>query len=460
VNRQFLLRPSLVVTALVLVAALSYPLAQDWLAEFAAKFYGSTDHLLYPFLAARVIGYRTFLWALLGLLGAWCLSLWADPLTKRREATGAARLPAGLLWTVVILAFLAMATIAVLLSQREWVRFDRPCWDNYCVYSELISSCLRHPSSETWAPLQAFMHRDYHANSPFVPLLVAGTRLVSGMDIIRSYRVVCLAATMLGLVVLFQFLRRQLSVPLGTAAAIILLLLSNIAVIRCCCFPQTDAVIFLWTVLCVTRSLVFMERPTPRNAVACFVLVTAGLFIKLSFLPALAMIPLWTALEAGLFRRGFSFSRAVARTLVRRIAIFVIGPLVVYLAFQGALGLFRMYGREFSRMQTDDAFPPFHLISLVQVGAILLPLIAIGARRLTKTDSWILAWTGLSVLSLWAGRTSGWDRFYLAILPPLAIVSRHGLQVIKERLSLATASIGVALYAAANYCALLFNLYQ
>jgi hypothetical protein len=150
----------------------------------------------------------------------------------------------------------------------------------------------------------------------------------------------------------------------------------------------------------------------------------------------------------------------VARTLVRRIAIFVIGPLVVYLAFQGALGLFRMYGREFSRMQTDDAFPPFHLISLVQVGAILLPLIAIGARRLTKTDSWILAWTGLYVLSLWAGRTSGWDRFYLAILPPLAIVSRHGLQVIKERLSLATASIGVALYAAANYCALLFNLYQ
>jgi len=64
------------------------------------------------------------------------------------------------------------------------------------------------------------------------------------------------------------------------------------------------------------------------------------------------------------------------------------------------------------------------------------------------------------VLSLWAGRTSGWDRFYLAILPPLAIVSRHGLELIKERLSATTASIGVALYAAANYGALLFNLYQ
>jgi hypothetical protein len=201
-----------------------------------------------------------------------------------------------------------------------------------------------------------------------------------------------------------------------------------------------------------------MERPTTPNAVACFVLVTAGLFIKLSFLPVLAMIPLWTALETQLLGKGFS--RAAKRTLLRRIAIFVVGPLVVYLAYQKAFGLFRMYGREFGRMQTDDAFAPFHVISIVQVGAILLPLIAIGARRLTKADTWILAWTGLYVLSLWAGRTSGWDRFYLAILPSLAIVSRHGLQVIKERLSLTTAAIGVALYAAANYCALLLNLYQ
>lgn len=457
-KRPYLLGPSLIVTAVVLVAALSYGLVQDRLMQFAATFYGSTDHVLYPFLAARVIGYRTFLWALLGILATWCLTLWADPISKRSEASFAVRLPGPFLLRATVLAFLFfMATMAVLLSQREWVRFGRPCWDNYCVYSELISSCLRHPSSETWVPLQAFMHRDYHSNSPFVPLLVAGTQLVSGVEIIRSYRVLCLAATTLGLLVLFQFLRRQLSVSFRVAATIILLLVSNIAVIRCCCFPQTDAFIFLWTILCVTRSFVFMERPTAPNAVACFVLVTSGLFIKLSFLPVLAIIPLWTALETGLFT---SPRRDAVRTLVHRVAIFVVGPLVVYLAYQKAFGLFRMYGREFGRMQTDDAFAPFHLISIVQVGAILLPLIAIGARRLTKTDSWILAWTGLYLLSLWAGRTSGWDRFYLAILPPLAIVSRHGLQVIKERLSLTTASIGVALYAAANYCALLFNLYQ
>jgi hypothetical protein len=459
VKRHFLLGSSLVVTAIVLVAALSYPLVQGRLEEFAASFYGSTQSGLYPFLAARVAGYRTFLWVLLVLLGAWCLTLWADPNRNRREPPVAARSPTPLPWKLVFLVFLVfLATVAVLLSQREWVRFGRPCWDNYCLYSELISSCLRHPSSETWRPLHAFMLRDYHSNSPLVPLLVAGTNLMSGLEIIRSYRVLCAAATVLGLFVLFQFLRRRMAVSFGIAAAVTILLLSNIAVIRCSCFPQTDAFVFLWISLCLTRSFVFMEQPTRPDAVACFVLVTAGLFIKLSFLPVLAMIPLWTALETQLLGKGFS--REAKRTLLRRIAIFVVGPLVVYLAYQRAFGLFRMYGREFGRMQTDDAFAPFHVISIVQVGAILLPLIAIGARRLTRADAWILAWTGLYVLSLWAGRTSGWDRFYLAILPPLAIVSRHGLQVIKERLSLTTAAIGVALYAAANYCALLLNLYQ
>ena len=141
VKRQFLLGPSLVVTAIVLVAALSYRLVQGRLAAFAASFYGSTQSGLYPFLAARVIGYRTFLWVLLGLLGAWCLTLWADPLSKRREASVAARVPASLLWKVFFLVVLVfLATVAVLLSQREWVRFGRPCWDNYCVYSELIAS--------------------------------------------------------------------------------------------------------------------------------------------------------------------------------------------------------------------------------------------------------------------------------------------------------------------------------
>jgi hypothetical protein len=140
--------------------------------------------------------------------------------------------------------------------------------------------------------------------------------------------------------------------------------------------------------------------------------------------------------------------------------VFAVGPLLVYLSFQLSLGLIFMYAREFDRMQTDDNFFPFHLISLLHAGAALLPLIAVGARRLTKADLLILAWSGLYILSLWIGRTSGWDRFYLAIIPPLAIVSRHGVIVLKERLSAITVWVGIVLYASLNYCALLLNLYQ
>src|SRR4051812_25281436 len=128
VKRHFLLGPSLVVTAIVLVAALSYRLVQGRLEEFAASFYGSTPSGLYPYLAARVVGYRTFLWVLLVLLGAWCLTLWADPNRNRREPPVAARLPTPLPWKIVFLVLLVvLATLAVLLSQREWVRFGRPC---------------------------------------------------------------------------------------------------------------------------------------------------------------------------------------------------------------------------------------------------------------------------------------------------------------------------------------------
>ena len=256
VKRQFLLGPSLVVTAIVLVAALSYRLVQGRLAAFAASFYGSTQSGLYPFLAARVIGYRTFLWVLLGLLGAWCLTLWADPLSKRREASVAARVPASLLWKVFFLVVLVfLATVAVLLSQREWVRFGRPCWDNYCVYSELIASCLQHPSSETWEPLRTFMHRDYHANSPFVPLLVAGTNLISGMEIIRSYRILCLAATTLGLFVLFR-------VPAAPAVGFLPQRRSSSS---CCWCPTSPSSVLL---VSTDRRLHFLvDHPLPDSVV-------------------------------------------------------------------------------------------------------------------------------------------------------------------------------------------------
>jgi hypothetical protein len=145
---------------------------------------------------------------------------------------------------------------------------------------------------------------------------------------------------------------------------------------------------------------------------------------------------------------------------LRRTLIFAVGPFLVYLSFQVSLGLTSMYIREFTGMRTDDNYFPFHVISFLHIGAILLPLVILGARKLTKADFCILVWTGLYILSLWMGRTSGWDRFYLAVISPLAMTSRHGLVVLKEQLSTITVSIGIVLYAFVNYCALLLNIYQ
>jgi hypothetical protein len=456
-KKPFLLRPSLMLTALALLAALLYRLIYDWLTTFAKEFYGSTQHVLYPFLAARVVGYRWFLWMAAGALAVWCAALWVDSHVKRSEAASR-RFPAYFPLIVEGVVFLAMATMAVFFSDREWVRFGRPCWDNYCVYAGLIFEWLRHPSSDTWTELHSFMQSDYHCNSPLVPLLVACTKLLSGLEITASYRALCGGATVLGFSTLFWFVRRKLAVSADNAATIILLLASNIAVIRASCFPQTDAFVFLWTTLAITQSLSFMETPTRSRAIICFAVFTLGLFVKLSFLPALAIIPLWTGLERAAFNK--EPARAALLGAARRALVFAVGPLLIYLSFQLSLGLISMYAREFGRMQTDDKFFPFHLISLAQTGAVLLPLIAIGARRLTKADLCLLAWSGLYILSLWIGRTSGWDRFYLPIIPPLAIVSRHGVMRLKEELSAITVWVGIFLYAVMNYGALLLNLYQ
>jgi len=281
---------------------------------------------------------------------------------------------------------------------------------------------------------------------------------MSDVGDIASYRILCGGATGLGLLILFWFIRRRLAVSARNTAMIILLLVSNLVVIRSSCFPQTDAFVFLWITLAITQSFSFAEGPTPSRAVICFSILATGLFVKLSFLPALAIIPLWTGLEQVIVRKDYS--RAALLKIVRHALIFSVGPFLLYLSFQLSLGLTSMYVKEFDRMESEDRFFPFHLISLLHAGAILLPLIAIGARKLTKTDLFILVWSGVYILSLWTGRTSGWDRFYLAIIPPLAIVSRHGVVMLKEKLSAITVWIGVALYAFLNYSALLLNLYQ
>lgn len=458
VKKQFLFVPFLIVAAFFLLTAFLYQWKYDWFIAFSKQFYGSTDNFRYPYLAARVIGYHSFLWLGLGVLTLWCVILWLNSRVKRYETAISIRLSDNFQRIIETSVFLAMVIIALWFSHREWLRFNQPCWDNYCLYSDLILNWLQNPSFQTWSQLLSFLRWDYHSNSPFVPVLVAFTKFLTGMTVITSYRILCLVATLIGFLTIFLFLRFKLLASIGDTMVLILLLVSNMVVIRSAYFPQTDAFVFLWIALSITYSYEYLKKPSLSHSVKCFLIFTTGLFIKLSFLPALLLIPLWTALDSTGIGKGLSLGATL--TIIRRSLIFIVSPLLIYFIFQVSLGLTTLYITEFHMMQTEDAFFPFHLISLLHAGAFFFLLIIIGARKLTKIDAFILGWAGLYILSLWLVKTSGWDRFYLSVIPPLAIASRHGLIILREELSTITLCLGILLYAILNYSALYLNLYQ
>ena len=282
------------------------------------------------------------------------------------------------------IAFFTLIPIALWFSDREWMRYNHPCWDNYCVYSELIFNWFKQPGSETWNQLLGFMRSDYHSNSPFVPFLVACTKLITGITVITSYRLLCGIAMLMGLLIIFRFLVLKTRCSGTNAMIILFLIVTNMVIIRSFCFPQTDAFVFLWTILSITQSYEYVIKPTWTRFFICFALLTTGLFIKLSFLPVLVFIPLWTMLYSGINKKEL-FLKALLQALGRSL-VFCAGPLLIYLIFQWSLGLFILYAEELSMMQTADNYFPFHLICLIHAGAIFFPLIILGAKKLTKTD--------------------------------------------------------------------------
>jgi len=457
-KNRFLLLPSLFITLIFLAVAVFYQWRYEWFVRFAREFYGSTDYYRYPYLIAKVTGYKTFFWMLAGALIFWCVALRMDDFIKKIESGILKRLPPVLPKVFMWIAFFALIPVALWFSDREWMRYNHPCWDNYCVYSELIFNWFRQPGSETWNQLLAFMRSDYHSNSPFVPLLVACTKLITGITVITSYRLLCCAAMLAGLFIIFRFLVMQTRCSVNSAAMLLFLIITNMVVIRSFSFPQTDAFVFLWTILSITQSYEYVIKPAWTRLFICFTLLTAGLFIKLSFLPVLIFIPLWTMLYTGIGNKEL-FIKAL-RTALGRSLVFGAGPLLIYLVFQWSLGLLKLYAEELSMMQTEDNYFPFHLICLIHAGAIFFPLIILGAKKLTKTDIMLLTWTGVYLLSLWLGKTSGWDRFYISVIPFLAIAGRHGIVILKENTPAALPWIGVGLYAFINYSAILLNLYQ
>jgi len=431
---------------LALLVTLAYPLLQPSLQRAFAGFYPEDEAWRQVLLEQRLEGYATFLWLAFGASAAWCLVLWradaANALAARLRRAGP---------LLAALVALAIVGLDYHFSNREWVRLGRPCWDNYCLYADFLSQWLSGQPVEQ--RLLALLREDYHANSPMGPLLIAGLQLVTGLETITSYRACVLLATLGSGLLLWRLLRLAALAREATVAALALFA-THLILARSAFFPQTDAFVLLWTSALLVVAAERARAPRAWHAPACLLLLVTGLFVKLSFLPALALLPVWRVATARAQRR-----RPELRALGLEALLFSLLPLALYLLAQWRLGLLHLYGVELRVIATSDSNFPFVAMSLLHAAWLLGPLAWLGRRRCGVLEWALFAWVVLYLAGLWLSRASGWDRFYLALLPPLSVLAAHGLAVLEERLGSGPLWAGVLLAASLNYAALQLWLY-
>lgn len=438
-------RGSALAGLLALAAAVLYRLSLPALERSAAAFYPEHEAWRQALLIERLRGYASLLWVLSGLLACW----WLVVRERRRLNALQARIAAPI---TIVAATLIVWVLNYLFSTREWVSLGRPCWDNYCYYAELLSKWLSGQNVER--RLLAFMREDYHSNSPMGPLLIAGLRLVTGLETVVSYRLCVSLATLASVLLLWRGLLGLVKTGREEAGAALLLFCTHFIVVRSSFFPQSDAFVLLWSTALIVVAAGREAHPRPWHGAVCFALLVTGLFVKLSFLPALLLLPAWRAAAALASRRMPDW-----RALATDVLLYSLLPFSVFLLVQQRLGLLRLYGVELHAIAGSDSNLPFVAMSLVHAAALLGPLAWLGRRRFGVLEAPLLAWTFLYLAALWLSRASGWDRFYLALLPPLTAMAAHGLSVVKQELGPGPLWAGVLLVAALNYAALWLKLY-
>jgi hypothetical protein len=440
-------KASAIACAAALLAALAYPLLRARVALAFRGYYPEHEAWRQLQLEERLQGYGSWLFLLFAALVCWSLVLLrasdADALVERLRRAGP---------IVFVASLVLVAALDYHFSTRAWVRLGRPCWDNYCHYAELLSKWLA--GQEVERRLFVFLREDYHANSPIGPLLVALLRLATGLETITSYRVCVFLATLGSAALLWRGLLGALAVTREAAAAALWLFGTHLILVRSSFFPQTDAFVLLWTSALLVLAVRRERAPRSWHAPVCLLLLATGLLVKLSFLPALLLLPLWRVAAALAERR-----RPQLRALALDVLVYSLLPFGLFLLVQWRLGLLRLYGVELRAIAGSDSHVAFVAMSLVHAAALLGPLAWLGRRRFAAAEAGLLAWAALYLASLWLSRASGWDRFYLALLPPLAALAAHGLAVAKQRLGSGPLWAGALLCAALNYAALWLELY-
>jgi hypothetical protein len=312
------------------------------------------------------------------------------------------------------------------LSHREWVRFDRPCWDHYCSASRWFASWAGGEVSTDW--LLDRLRRWVHGNSFLGPLIVGTTAHLAHVEVVTAYRLVSVLGTVAALAVLRFGLLRRLSGDRAVVETAWWLAAAHPAVLRSFTFPQTDALAMLWVtaILALVLSEGFWRR-LGRQA-AALLLVASGLLVKLSLYPAVPFLPVAMAVHA--WPRG-------RRDLIAwsaRSLLWVAIPVGLFAAVSYGLGLEKMLVEELRARNVEaDSTPAVVAEALVKAVFPFAPWIWLGFRRWGERERVLAAWAGLFVAALLAAQAAGYLRYHLVILPAYAGLAVPGLEMLRAR---------------------------
>jgi hypothetical protein len=412
-------------------------------------------------LQTRLQNYFYLLAAVFLCLALWTMSVRFCSTPNRRDRSG--WLPANRVANFLIggMVFGLVTGLGVFFSSREWNHAGRPCWDDYCTYTECIAQWLSVRTRDSFDLLWQFMRGYDHANSPMGPLLFAVVKNATGLEVTTAYQTTNLLATLGAALILWRWLIKPGRYGGFLEGMLLLLFGTNLVVVRSCFFPQTDALVLFWMTALLAIALARMKQPKLAYDVGACLLLISGLFVKLSFLPCLALIPLWRLLD-GLQKRNFRTRVELGIWLAgfgRELILFVFIPVAVFLTYQHLFGLWGMFIVELHAMKMADTFFPFKVMSLIHATTFFLILIYLGRKQLGASDALLLAGAALYLLSLWFSSASGWDRFYLPLVPPLCAAAGRGLVAVQETGGARLVAIFVILAALLNYFMLEFRLF-
>ncbi len=281
-----------------------------------------------------------------------------------------------------------LTSLAFGLAKLELQRAHPPSWatkasnsfdgyvsiDRFSERAALMRDCLRGEEA-SGAELRDFLRDELHPTTLTVPALVAGVSLVTTSIPLAFALVSSLAGALLALVTgrLAQRLAPQNASLAGWTAAA--LLLFHGLTLRTTSQLILDGACAALIVASVLAALRWSRERRPGTAVALWLLLTLGLFTKVSVLPVLLAPALATWFDSNDARRG--------RLALVDVALFTIPPLALVLLYLGWLTGVSAGARDMQHLAATWSLSPGQLRHFGVEMALLfqaLPLLAFVRR--------------------------------------------------------------------------------